>query len=151
MTTQSSRKTIGRGVTRRFRRAFAGVVIAIAALCVPLTASAVPGGDPQATGCANSASTIWSRTYLGAGTVEVRYSSACGTNWVRVSGATGRPSEAGIWSAASGWQWSPSYYQSPSQYWTPMVYAPGSNCVVFRAKIVDVNSHLVDTGNLQLC
>jgi hypothetical protein len=32
-----------------------------------------------------------------------------------------------------------------------MVYAPGSNCVIFHALIVDVNSHLVDTGNLQLC
>ena len=94
MATRSTRKSAGGHTARTVRRVLAGVLIAIAALASPLTASAVPSGDPQATGCANSASTIWSRTYLGAGTVEVRYSSACGTNWVRVSGATGRTSEA---------------------------------------------------------
>lgn len=112
---------------------------------------AATSGDPLATGCANTARTVWRTDYLGAGTVEIRYSDGCGTNWIRVSGATGRPSEAGIWSAASGWQWSPSYLHSPSQYWTNMAYAPGSNCVIFRAKIIDVNGYLVDTGEKTLC
>ena len=115
-------------------------------------ANAAPtSGDPVATGCASSARTVWTNTYLGAGTVEIRYSEACGTNWVRVSGATNRPSEAGIWSARSGWKWSPSYGWSPSQYWTPMVHAPGSDCVTFQVKITGANGLQVATGLKTLC
>jgi hypothetical protein len=134
----------------KFRRvltvAAAGTATLLALTLGAAPANAATSGDPQTTGCANTASTIWSHTYLGYGTVEVRYSSACGTNWVRVTGAGGQQSEAGIWSAASGWQYSLSYSSAPSQYWTPMVYAPGANCVVFYAKINTLN-----TGNLQLC
>lgn len=114
-------------------------------------ASASSPGDPQATGCANGASTIWQHTWLGYGTVEVRYSPNCGTNWVRVSGATGRPSEAGIYSGASGWVYSPSYFSSPSQYWTWMVSAPGTACITFYAKLVDGSGSLLNTGNIVLC
>ncbi|PKZ63544.1 hypothetical protein CYJ73_20990 [Gordonia terrae] len=129
--------------------AAAGVAVATG---VAAPAQAYPSGDPSATGCANGASTIWKNTYLGAGTVEVRYSPGCGTNWVRVSGATNRQSEAGIYSSYSGWQWSPSYSKSPSQYWTPMVYAPGSTCVTFRVKMQNGNGiGITDTGNKQLC
>lgn len=134
------------------RRGLIAAALAIGMVVAsPLAANAATSGDPQSTGCANSASTIWSRNYLGYGTVEVRYSSSCGTNWVRISGATGRPAEAGIWSANSGWQYSPSYGSAPSQFWTPMVYAPGSQCVVFYAKIVNASGQLLNTGNLQLC
>lgn len=116
------------------------------------TAQAAPSGDPLSTGCANGAQTIWENTYFGSGKVEVRYSPSCGTNWVKVTNAAGRQSEAGIASQASGWQWSPSYGNSPNAYWTPMVYAPGSACVTFRVKIGNANGiGMMDTGNKQLC
>lgn len=112
-------------------------------------AAAAPTGDPVAAGC--SGRTVWQQQIIGYGTIEVRYSDGCGTNWIRVTGATGRPSEAGIWSARSGWQYSPSWQSSPSQYWTPMVYAPGSECIQFRVKIVKYGGQLYDTGYKQLC
>ncbi|WP_157084152.1 DUF2690 domain-containing protein [Millisia brevis] len=115
-------------------------------------ASAAPtSGDPLSTGCANGAQTIWQQQVLGGGTIQVRYSPACGTNWVRISGATNRQSEAGIYSARTGWRYSPSYGRSPSTYWTPMVWAPGSECVFFYAKIQPVNGALYDTGQKKLC
>ncbi|CAM3463670.1 DUF2690 domain-containing protein [Tsukamurella hominis] len=133
----------------------AGILVALAAVTTAATAgpaNAVTSGDPLATGCANGAQTIWSSNYLGVGTVEVRYSPSCGTNWVRVTGATNRASEAGITSPASGWQWSPSYGRSPSSYWTPMVYAPGSTCIQFRVKIQKLDGLSVwDTGYKTLC
>ena len=107
--------------------------------------------DPLSSGCSNGASTIWSQTYLGYGKVEVRYSPSCGTNWVRITQATGRPAEAGIYSASSGWQYTPSYQQSPDTFWTPMVSAPGSACVKFYANFVNANGQLLQTGTKQLC
>ncbi|MBL3200717.1 DUF2690 domain-containing protein, partial [Klebsiella pneumoniae] len=56
------------------------------------TASAATSGDPLSTGCANGAQTVWKMTYWGAGTVEVRYSPSCGTNWVKLTGVGGKPS-----------------------------------------------------------
>ena len=138
--------------TRAFRLAVAAGIAALALVFGSASAaSAASPGDPQATGCATGATTIWQNTYLGYGTVEVRYSPACGTNWVRISGATGRPSEAGIYSAASGWVYSPSYGSSPSQYWTWMVSAPGTACITFYAKIVNGSGTLLNTGNITLC
>lgn len=107
--------------------------------------------DPLSSGCSNGATTIWSQTYLGYGRVEVRYSPSCGTNWVRISQATGRPAEAGIFSAPSGWKYTPSYQQSPESFWTPMVSAPGSTCVTFFANFVNANGQRLSTGNKQLC
>lgn len=107
--------------------------------------------DPLSSGCSNGASTIWSQAYLGYGKVEVRYSPTCGTNWVRITQATGRPAEAGIYSGPSGWQYTPSYQQSPASFWTPMVSAPGSTCVTFYANFVNANGQRFGTGLKQLC
>lgn len=114
-------------------------------------AAAPTSGDPLSTGCANGAQTIWDR-HIDMVRVEVRYSPACGTNWVRVSSATNRAAEAGIWSANSGWKWSTSYGSAPAQFWTPMVYAPGSTCIKFQVRFSKIGvwgTH--DTGILTLC
>lgn len=63
----------------------------------------------------------------------------------------GRPSEAGIWSSRSGWKYTTSYSNSPDAHWTPMVWAPGSECVFFWAKMVKFGGQLTDTGQKKLC
>ena len=98
------------------------------------TAQAYPSGDPLSSGCASDARPVWSAG-VGGATVEVRYSARCGTNWVRITGAGGRASEARIYSNYSNWQYTLSYANSPNQHWTPMVYAPGSTCVTFEAVV----------------
>ncbi len=115
-------------------------------------ASAAPtSGDPLSTGCANGAQTVWENLILGGATVQVRYSPSCGTNWVKVLGATNRASEAGIYSNRSGWKYSQSYGRSPEAYWTPMVWAPGSECVTFYVKVQQVSGAVYNTGNKTLC
>jgi hypothetical protein len=82
-----------------FRRASLVVAAIVAALFLTATAqanAAPPYGqydytDPAQTGCAASAVTIWAKDLRhpvsGAvtGRMEVRYSTACETNWVRIN------------------------------------------------------------------
>lgn len=145
-----TRKT---GFTRTLITTLIAVTAALTAFALGGTdaANAASSGDPLSTGCSNGATTIWSQNYVGYGKVEVRYSPGCGTNWVRVSAATGRPAEAGISSPSSGWVYSPSYQHAPDSFWTPMVSAPGTTCVTFYAKLVNANGALLNTGIKQLC
>ncbi|MGN7132523.1 DUF2690 domain-containing protein [Rhodococcoides corynebacterioides] len=139
---------------RKLRIGLAAVAIAASSMFgLASPASAAPtSGDPLSTGCANGAQTVWESYVFGGGTVQVRYSPSCGTNWVKVTGATNRASEAGIWSNRTGWQYSPSYGRSPDAYWTPMVWAPGSECVKFYAKLqLSTNGSLYQTGTKTLC
>ncbi|QHF21699.1 DUF2690 domain-containing protein [Rathayibacter sp. VKM Ac-2762] len=130
----------------------ASVVLTATAIGGAPAANAAPtSGDPLATGCSTSASTIYMRNYLGYGKVEVRYSSSCQTNWVRITNAGGRQAEAGIYSASSGWKYSPSYASAPNEFWTPMVYAPGTTCITFYAKIAKNPVDVLNTGNVTLC
>ena len=62
----------------------------------PVTAAVLPydNTDPSATGCAGSGYTVGSRNITSVtgqviGRVELRYSSACGTNWSRVVSTIG--------------------------------------------------------------
>ncbi|UYF97173.1 YjfA family protein (plasmid) [Rhodococcus aetherivorans] len=139
-------------VVRAMSLVAATVLALFVVIATASSAQAAPrSGDPLATGCATNATTIWKRT-IDFVTVEVRYSPACGTNWVRVSGATNRQAEAGVWSPHNGWQWSPSYGKAPGQFWTPMVYAPGSTCINFQARFSKIGVWgMHDTGVLRLC
>jgi len=80
----------------------AAVLTAAAVAVIPAgVAQAAPPGigldnsDPAVTGCSTSAITYWSKNLLnpatGAvnGTVELRYSRSCETNWVRVNNYVG--------------------------------------------------------------
>ncbi|SCL26930.1 Protein of unknown function [Micromonospora pallida] len=91
----------------RLPRIVAALVLAVGLALAPAgTAQAAPPGtgydytDPAQTGCSASAITIWSKdlrhpaTGVVNGVMELRYSTVCQTNWVRVnnyvSGAAAR-------------------------------------------------------------
>lgn len=94
--------------------------------------------DPQASGCANNAQTIYSQGLSGGGTLEVRYSPTCQTNWVRVSGQGAFAVGGSIRSYYIGLRGEGVVGFSGSRgqtYWSPMVYAPGSTCVLMQGTI----------------
>lgn len=103
--------------------------------------------DPLGTGCASGASTIRSGS-VGGINYEIRYSAACGANWVRVPALSGtvylliRSDWGG--SAVGGYQTG-----SGGSHWTPQVYAPGSTCVTFWVQ--RIGSGDPATGNVRLC
>lgn len=88
------------------------------------------GRDPDATGCSSGAYTANSvnvydfnhgNQYLG--TIELRYSPACGTNWSRVTSAVGVTYLQAIVQRMSDHV----YYNDQGNYlvvWSDMVYAP---------------------------
>jgi hypothetical protein len=98
---------------KRVLMAMMGLVVALAGMLVapteklyaaPTPGEHLTGTDPQATGCANDARTIYSRPLndfdtpsVSYGTIELRYSPTCRTAWARVilnfpSDGTGRQS-----------------------------------------------------------
>lgn len=110
----------------------------------PLSGYGYDGTNPATTGCANSSYAIWStpiKTSNGqqVGTLEVRYSTACGTNWVRMQNNSPAPlvSVKSIERRTSPrfWETESDY---PSQGWTysMQVYAPGSTCVYVGGALV---------------
>jgi hypothetical protein len=87
------------------RAAAVAVVLGVLCLVAPQADAAPPNlqydyTDPAQTGCSASATTIWAKDLTNpasgviTGRMEVRYSTACQTNWVRVNnyvnGATAR-------------------------------------------------------------
>lgn len=134
----------------------ARVVIMLAAVVGLLAVSAGPAlagpghhnTDPLATGCSSSAYTVRSGT-VGSIYYEVRYSSACGTNWVRVPNLYGtvymviRSDWGG--SAVGGYQTG-----SGGVHWTPQVYAPGTTCSTYWVQQIGSNGNPA-TGNLRVC
>lgn len=140
---------------RRGKTIVARVVVLLAAIVAILTAStqmALAGPqhhntDPLGTGCASGASTISSGS-VGGINFEIRYSSACGTNWVRVPSLNGtvymviRSDWGG--SAVGGYQ-----SGSGGTHWTPQVYAPGSTCITYWVQRIGNGDPA--TGNVRVC
>jgi hypothetical protein len=129
------------------------VLAAVAGMVTMLSApaSAGPGDhgtDPLASGCANGASTIRTGT-VGSISYEIRYSAACGTNWVRVPHLYGTV----YMLIRSDWG-GPALggYQSDSgggSHWTPQVYAPGSTCITYWVQQIGGGDPA--TGNVRIC
>lgn len=85
-------------------------------------ASAAPyydGADPIASGCAGSAITLWSANNPRYGYVEVRYSTTCRTEWVRVTKEWGLGGYFAV-DAGRGPQVR-ALGKAERQAWTPMV------------------------------
>lgn len=108
---------------------FVGLV-AMFATALPASALPYDGQDPMASGCASSAYTVLSAPIkiipmYGSGTVgtlELRYSSQCGTNWGRVttSGGAVRLIQVNAVRQSDGYtQYESGYYATA---WTNMVY-----------------------------
>jgi hypothetical protein len=108
-----------------------------ATLGVAAPASAAPyldGADPVASGCAQNASTLWSASKYGYGTVELRYSWTCGTKWVRITKDWGIRGYGAV-DGGRGMQVK-AFGDYDRQVWTPMVYSPfGRNSVIVGASL----------------
>lgn len=128
--------------TTRRTIALGGTLLVLGTLLTAPTAAAVPsttaasacktnpsdntcdGVDPQTSGCAADAYTVSGGTATGpAGTVELRYSPSCKTNWGRVLQPNGnitvfviREDGASRYSVEYNWPTTP--------IWSPMLYAP---------------------------
>jgi hypothetical protein len=131
-------------VVKSAARAAGALAVAAALVAAPTSAQATSGTgydgtDPASTGCVNSGQKIFTRDLqdydgLYAGTFEVWYSSACGTNWVRAyqpyNGGTSyktitRNAQAGL----------PSFTETetdPGAGWSysMQVYAPGNTSIM---------------------
>lgn len=90
------------------------------------------GQDPQATGCANGAFTTVSAS-VGVGSLEIRWSPACQTNWARITlYPTGNRCVVESYLDAiqeGGYKQSKTvpttcHTRSYVNYWTPMIYSP---------------------------
>lgn len=105
------------------------------------------GTDPLNTGCAAGAATAYSGSVAGMA-YEIRYSSACGTNWVRIPSLDGGVHMV-IKSAWGGGVVGGSQWGSGGGHWTPQVYAPGSTCITFYVERLISGSP--NTRNIRLC
>lgn len=120
-----------------------GVVAMVLGTAAPAQAEVFR--DPLSSGCARDAYTVdaWgvynSKYGQYQGTVELRYSPKCGTNWVRMSSNTpGNRVYAGIQALpAGGGNTADGAAYDVSTSWSGMVNAPGSTCVNVYAYIVD--------------
>lgn len=138
----------------RFTNRLGGVLAAVAVL-VTASATMLPaqsaqaavgcygdycsGKDPNATGCGADAKTVasttvdfrtWWGAYVDVGTLEVRWSAKCKTNWARLSMFRGAEEYKGI-ELRQDSGYSVHYYSggkvpgtSAGVYWTPMIYSP---------------------------
>ena len=116
----------------------AGVVLSVVLSAAPAQAAGYgyDGTDPASTGCATGSTAIASfpikvnGTGSTVATLEVRYSSACGTNWVRINN-TVSGMFVNKWIQRTS---SPVYTQEDTDTnvgWSygMQVYAPGSTCI----------------------
>lgn len=146
--------------------AWTGTVLASLGVVAMVMSTAAPAQaetfrDPLSSGCANDAYTVdsWgaynSKHGQYQGTVELRYSPKCGTNWVRMSSNTpGNRVYAGIQAFPNGEVGGSGTTQSGAAYdvstsWSGMVDAPGSTCVNVYAYIVDNNTQQTE-GHLPI-
>ncbi len=126
------------------RRSFA-ILAALAVSLVPATvAQAAPAHvqvtcsgygcdhlDPVATGCSAGSTTVTSAAIGGVGTVELRWSPTCQTNWSRVTIAAGGANPSGFWRYADIYRQSPAAHDyfdfngNGSPVYGNMLYAPG--------------------------
>jgi hypothetical protein len=147
---------------RRILRALAGVAATVILAATP--ASAAPydpytDTNPATTGCSADAITIATRSIRNAqatyGTMEVRYSPACGTNWVRavmsvqtssytVTKGIRRPSSQP--DGHGGWLAYYENYEPDPAVGTSFgmqVYAPGNTCIAAMSTVTDANGQLI--------
>lgn len=124
------------------------VVMASPALAVGCYGDYCSGKDPQATGCSSGAYTVeavplyeWRLNYVGSpdgywkrvGTLELRWSPTCKTNWARASMSDSTAIQSLYVTQETGYQqghrmagwWGGS---SPGNYYTPMIYSPVLRC-----------------------
>ncbi|PRY35711.1 DUF2690 domain-containing protein [Umezawaea tangerina] len=137
---------------RSLARRVAVLLTAVAGMLALSTGAAVAGPehhntDPLNTGCAANATTITSGT-VGGIFYEIRYSAACGTNWVRVPALNGTVYMV-IRSDWGGGAVGGQQTGSGGSHWTPQVYAPGSTCVTYWVQRVGNGDPA--TGNVRLC
>lgn len=90
------------------------------------------GNDPSYNSCSSSAFTVFNTAYpilYGStvwGTVEMRYSNSCGTNWSRVHSNISGQYEIEAWVEQSSTQYGYAAYYGPSQdAWSTMRYGCG--------------------------
>ncbi|WP_433697127.1 DUF2690 domain-containing protein [Nocardiopsis sp. CA-288880] len=126
----------------RFRR-LASVAAAAAGLltltAVPASAHVYDGADPQSTGCSANSTTVDQISRDGM-TFQLRWSSTCSTNWVRIVGYPGTipaSQRAGLWMDVRDVDRGVSALFTGSTSisgtrWGNMVYSPGSNCALGR-------------------
>lgn len=93
--------------------------------------------DPVSTGCVNSASYVGTRSLWEGYTVEVRYSSACQTNWLRFPRVPWYNYDVVLQSEYPGMSTVTQRFGPSNQAsWTRQVYAPGSTCINFSVRMV---------------
>ena len=145
----------------------AGVLASVAAalMVAAPAAQAAPydGTDPIATGCANGAITIGTRPIKSPqatfGTMEVRYSPSCQTNWIRanlnnsyenvtVTKWIDRPAQGNLAQAGSV----DTDLAAVSSY-GKQVYAPGATCVVASVDLSAGGNGVpyATSGRVQFC
>lgn len=150
------------------------LVAAMGAIASPAAQAAVfdpyTGSDPSTTGCSNTGITVasWPVPSVTNGqslaTAELRYSTACQTNWVRVtlggSGGTGtvvktitRPRtllpQGGALEFFTQTEVDPMSYLTS---WGMQVYAPGHTCVIANATLKNASGAVVGTtGDKWVC
>ena len=129
------------------------VTMVVAFGAAPAAQAAPTSGDPISTGCSNGAYTVksWgmynSRYGQYQGSIELRYSPKCGTNWIRVT-STVRGNM--VWGSIST-DGNPFTAKNAgrgavdvSQQWSPMIYAPGGTCVLVSGMITDTATNATE-------
>lgn len=142
MSLTSPRRESRRSLSHRVRVTLATTAVVGALAVSGLVGSPAQAGpnhhgtEPVASGCANGAYTIATRKmpYRNM-TLEVRYSPACATNWIRIPQMYGG---VRFYLASDAMGPSIAVTQSGS-HWTNQVYAPGSTCIGFQATSVNDN------------
>lgn len=141
--------------------ALAGLVLAGAVGLAP-SADAAPydGSNPVSTGCASNATTIASRPIKSPqatfGTMEVRYSPSCQTNWIRAVLNTNyantvavkwieRPAQGNLSTAGSVDS------DAAQTSFGMQLYAPGSTCITVSVDLTSNSQVIATTGRVQLC
>jgi hypothetical protein len=122
-------------VIRRNRMAAAIIGLALAcstiavanpALAVTCSGRGCDNRDPAQTGC-SSGSTVADAVNTRQGRMELRWSPACRTNWVRITGFTGDTQriDINVWQRSTGITVRYLADPSPGTHWGNMVYSPG--------------------------
>jgi hypothetical protein len=129
-------------------------VLTLAVGAAPATAHPLDNTDPGA-GCATGSQVIKTTpivsdfTSAQIGTMEVRYSPSCGTNWVRVNNSIGYNAHKSIFIVGGASDDADDW--GPGWSYGMQIYAPGSTCVYVSAQIDDGDTVLGQTGNIQIC
>lgn len=109
--------------------------ITVATVMVPIGAAQASAShfntNPYTTGCAKTASTIASKAVAG-GTVYIKASSACGTNWVEYRGTTQKTTKTGKDHNTN--TWTRTEVDTAAASWSMQSYAPGTTA--YTGKIV---------------